>query len=171
MWILFVYIVNERWVELWGLSSFKFRLDCQLATHHLPWRGENTRIQTEILLTWNESDRCRRTELIWDYWKVKNNSGFKISVPMFCKVSGLIRERKETYCFSIYDWHSISFQKTSTEECLTGHDRLHLFDARGCVRKSETLFKPTVSGLSNQCHFFTGRKILQNWQHCGLWVF
>jgi len=83
---------------------------------------------------------------------------FKISVPMFCKVSGSIRERKGTYCFSIYEWHSISFQKTSTNERLTGHDRRHLFDARGCIRKSETLFKPTVPGLSNQCHFFRGKE-------------
>ena len=77
-------------------------------------------IQTEKLLAWNENDRCRRTELNWVYCQVNNNSGFKLSVLIFCKVSGLIREREETCCFSIYEWHSISFQKTNTEEMSDG---------------------------------------------------
>jgi len=47
--------------------------------------GENTRIQTEILLTWNENDRCQRAELIWDYWKVKTILVLKFLFLCFVK--------------------------------------------------------------------------------------
>lgn len=150
------------------LIHFQVVLRLSISTCRGGWEYENSdRNVTNMKWKWQVSENRTDLRLL----KSNNNSGFKISVHMFCKVSGLIRERKETYCFSIFEWHSISFQKTSTEECLTGHDRRHLFDVRGCIRKSETLYKPTVSGLSNQCHFFRGKKILQNWQHCGLWVF
>jgi hypothetical protein len=76
--------------------------------------------QRKMSLAWNKNDRCRRSKYKTDESELKSfysnkNSEFKNYNFIFCKVWVLLGERKEPCCYSLYEWHSISFQKTKQE--------------------------------------------------------
>ena len=70
--------------------------------------------QREMSIAWNKNDRCQRSKYETDKSELKpfysnKNSEFKNYNFIFCKVWVLLGERKEPCCYSLYEWHSISF--------------------------------------------------------------